>query len=167
LTHRYTALIRQAYLASKDNSTTLFQVLVNAADNIGIETALSILEKCVIQKRLSWLDRALPLFSRTRTPLMDAYRLFYLDYLGLSIPGDGQLVESSSTRLLMRWWNPCPTLDACQQFGLDTRIVCRLAYHLPVQVFLNAVDTRLRFDRNYAALRPYTPYCEEIITLQE
>jgi tRNA(adenine34) deaminase len=167
VTLHHTALIRQAYLASTDDFTALFRVLVDAADNMGIESALMILEKCVIEKRSAWLDRALPPFSRTGNPLMDAYRLFYLDYLGLSIPEAGELVESSPTRLVMRWWNPCPTLDACQKFGLDTRFVCKLAYHLPVQVFLNAVDTRLRFDRNYAALRPYTPYCEEIITLQK
>jgi hypothetical protein len=167
VTHRYTTLIRQAYIASTYDSTELFRVLIEVADNIGIENALRVLEACVIEKRLTWLDRALPFFTRTHAPLMDAYRLFYVDYLGLSIPEAGEIVESSPTRLVMRWWNPCPTLDACRKFGLDTRFVCRLAYHSPVQVVLDAVDTRLRFDRNYAALRPSAPYCEETITLQQ
>jgi hypothetical protein len=164
--HRHIALIRQAYLASTDDATVLFEELMHAAEIAGIETALMILEKCVIEKRLKWLDQALPTFSRTRNPLMDAYRLFYQDYLGLSIPEDGEFLESSPTRLVMRWCNPCPTLEACQQFDLDTKIVCRLAYHSPVQIFLQAIDTKLRFDRNYDCVRPYTPYCEEIITLQ-
>jgi hypothetical protein len=161
------ALIRQEYLASARDFSKLFQVLVDAARDIGMESALQILEKCIIEKRKSWVERAIPSFPRTGNPLMDAFRLFYEDYLGLSIPSDGGIVESSSSRLVMRWWNECPTLNACQQFGLDTRTVCRRAYHSPVQVFLDAIDGRLKFDRNYASLRPHTPYCEEIITLQQ
>jgi hypothetical protein len=41
------------------------------------------------------------------------------------------------------------------------------SYHKPVQAFLSKIDPRLRFDRNYEALRPHTVYCEEIITLEE
>ena len=167
VTHLHTVLIRQAYLASAGDSTALFQVLIHVAEDAGMETALQILEKCVIEKRLAWVNQALPRFARTSNPLADAFRLFYVDYLGLSIPRDGELVESSSCRLATRWWNPCPTLEACRRFGLDTRTVCRLAYHSPVQAFLEAVDTRLRFDRNYASLRPHAAYCEEIITLEE
>jgi hypothetical protein len=65
----------------------------------------------------------------------------------------------------MRWWNPCPTLEACVRLGLDTRTVCRQAYHQPVQVMLSRLDPRLRFERNYEALRPYVSYCEERIVL--
>ena len=54
-----------------------------------------------------------------------------------------------------------------QALGLDTRQVCRKAYHLPVQKFLSRVHPRLRFERNYEVLRPYAPYCEEIIILEE
>jgi hypothetical protein len=97
---------------------------------------------------------------------MDAFQLFYLDYLQLSIPSNGEIVESSPSRLVTRWWNACPTLRACQAYGLETRMICRLAYHAPVQVFLDRIDPRLEFHRNYAALRPHTAYCEEIIALR-
>jgi hypothetical protein len=93
------------------------------------------------------------------------YQWFYEKYLHVSIPGDGELVEHTRGRMVMRWWNACPTLDACVKLGLDTRVVCRYAYHQPVQVFLNAIDPNLRFERNYTCLRPYAPYCEEIIQL--
>jgi hypothetical protein len=76
------------------------------------------------------------------------------------------VVEATHSKLVTRWWNACPTLAACQKLGLDTREVCRKAYHRPVQVFLAKIDPRLRFDRNYAVLRPHAPYCEEIITLE-
>jgi hypothetical protein len=45
-------------------------------------------------------------------------------------------------------------------------VVCKGAYHKPVQTFLDRVDPRLKFDRNYSSLRPYTDYCEEILELR-
>jgi hypothetical protein len=36
-----------------------------------------------------------------------------------------------------------------------------------VQEVLQKLDPRLRFTRNYAAIRPYAPYCEEIIYLED
>lgn len=159
--------IRRAYLASEGDSTELFRALLVAAEEVGLGGALRLLERCVIEKRRAWLEQALPRFTRTANPLDDAFRLFYGEYLRLSIPEDGEIVESTPSRLVTRWWNRCPTLEACRAFDLDTTTVCRLAYHAPVQVFLDAIDSRLRFDRNYACLRPHASACEEIITLQE
>jgi hypothetical protein len=68
------------------------------------------------------------------------------------------VVEATHSRLVTRWWNECPTLAACQKLGLDTREVCRKAYHRPVQVFLAKIDPRLRFDRNYALVQKQLPY---------
>ena len=47
------------------------------------------------------------------------------------------------------------------------REICKKAYHKPVQILLSEIDPRLRFRRNYHALRPYTPYFEEILMLEE
>jgi hypothetical protein len=110
-----------------------------------------------------WLGKRLTQFVRTDDVLRDGYRLFYADYLGLFVPDDGEIVAQTEHEILMRWWNPCPTLDACVRLGLDTRVVCRKAYHQPVQAMLSRLDPGLRFERNYEALRPYVPYCEERI----
>jgi tRNA(adenine34) deaminase len=67
--------------------------------------------------------------------------------------------------MTVRWRNPCPTLEACQKLGLDTQVVCKLAYEKPVQAMLSRLDPRLKFTRNYGALRPVSPYCEESIEL--
>ncbi len=131
------------------------------------DEALSYLERCRIEKRLSWLDKNLESMARTGNPLDDAVRIFYEVYLGLSIPEDGEIIERTDTRLVTRWWNQCPTLEACKNLGLDTRQVCTKAQHAPVQVFLSRIDPRLKFDRDYDRLRPLGPYCEEIITLEE
>jgi hypothetical protein len=98
--------------------------------------------------------------------VQDGYNAFFERYLGLSIPRDGEVVEATPARLVVRWWNECPTLNACHRLGLDTRTVCRKAYHQPAEALLQRIDPRLRFERNYEAIRPYTPYCEEIIRLE-
>jgi hypothetical protein len=126
---------------------------------------LECLERCVMEKRLSWLAKNERVCSRTGDPLRDGFHLFYEAYLGLVVPRDGRIISAGGGRLVTRWWNRCPTLDACIATGLDTREVCRKAYERPVQVFLARVDSRLKFRRNYDALRPHLPYCEELIEM--
>jgi hypothetical protein len=158
-------LIKQQYRQSTGDFTPLFETILAAAEEIGLDQALAYLEQCVIEKRLAWLEKYLATFERTDNPVLDGYRLFYERYLGVATPADGEIVEQTGQKLVTRWWNTCPALAICQKFGLDTREVCRKAYHRPVQVFLSQLDPRLRFERNYEALRPYEAYCEEIITL--
>jgi hypothetical protein len=165
--HKYRLLIKNQYENSQGDSTQLFEAILSAAEEIGLEAALEYLEQCVIEKRAAWLERNEKSIKRTGNPLSDGYKAFYESYLGLSIPEDGEIVEASERRIVMRWWNKCPTLDACRALGLDTREICNKVYHQPVQMMLSKIDARLRFERNYAALRPYKPYCEESVELEE
>ena len=159
--------IKDEYQASGGDSSRLFQVVLEAAGEDGLEEALACLEQCVSEKRSAWMERSESSIPGSGDPVMDAFRLFYQRYLGLSIPQDGEIVEATPRRIVSRWWNPCPTLEACQKFGLDTREVCRRVYQQPVEVMLRRIDPRLRFRRNYAVLRPYQACCEEIIELEE
>ncbi len=161
----YHSLIKSQYLNSGGDSTLLFQTILSLAGEIGLDKAFAYLEECVIEKRLAWLDINLARLDRSCNPVLDAYHIFYETYLGVSVPVDGEIIAQDERRMVMRWWNPCPTLAACQKLGLDTRQVCKQVYHQPVQEVLGRIDPRLRFERNYAALRPYYPYCEEIIKL--
>jgi hypothetical protein len=160
---KYHSLIKRQYISG--DSTALFQTILTAAREIGVQPALAILEACVIEKRLAWLDNHPNLIQKTDNPIQDGFHLFYENYLGLSIPQDGEIVRQNDREIVMRWWNRCPTLEACQQLGLDTREVCRRTYHKPVQIFLSRIHPSLRFGRNYEAIRPYCGYCEEIISL--
>ena len=157
--------IKHYYENSHGDSMELFREILRVSDEIGLDEALSLLERCVIEKRVAWAQAHLGEMKRTKNPVLDGYRWFYETYLGLSVPGDGEIVERSEKRIVSRWWNPCPTLEACVQFGLDTRAICKKAYHRPVQEFLKQLHPGLRFGRNYDCLRPYTAYCEEIIFL--
>jgi hypothetical protein len=159
--------IKQEYQKAGGDATALFQTILAIAAEIGLDQALACLERCVIEKRLTWLAENQEGLNQTGDPLLDGYHLFYERYLGVSAPADGSIVEHTDRKLVMRWWNDCPTLEMCRKFGVDTREICRKAYHQPVQAFLSQVNPKLRFERNYEAIRPHTAYCEEIITVEE
>ena len=168
---RHAARIRHTYQSSTGNLVALFRVVTQAGQDIGLDAALSILERYVTEKRIAWWEAHRAGWVGTDRLLLDAYRLFYQDYLQISVPEDGEILSSSEGRLTMRWWNPCPALEACLQLGLDTRLVCRKAYHRPVEALVSRLvpadaPYALRFERNYAALRPYGPYCEESFVLE-
>jgi hypothetical protein len=166
-TSPYYPLIKHSYENSQGDSTELFRTILSIAGEAGTENILAILETCIIEKRLSWWNQiGKNVWANTGNPINDGYRLFYENYLGLRIPGDGEIIKVTDKRLVMRWWNQCPTLDACQKFGLNTREICRKAYHKPVAILLSKIDPRLNFERNYSSIRPYTTYCEEIISLK-
>ena len=159
--------IKQQYENLQGDSTELFREIVAASHEIGMDRALAYLEQCVIEKRSAWLKRHSDEITGESDPVTDAYKWFYEKYLGVCVPKDGEIVERTGKRMVMRWWNPCPTLEACQKLGLDTRQVCKKAYQKPVQEFLERIHPKLRFDRNYENIRPYAAYCEEIIVLED
>jgi hypothetical protein len=161
----YYQRIKQQYKKSQGNSTELFNEILRASNATGIDRALAYLEQCVVEKRTAWLKANLGGVKNGDDPVMDGYRWFYEKYLGVSVPKDGEIVERTGKRLVMHWWNPCPTLEACKKLGLDTREVCKKAYQKPVQEFLKYINPKLRFDRNYECVRPHAAYCEEIIEL--
>jgi tRNA(adenine34) deaminase len=166
--NKYRQLIKNQYVnSSRDDSTQLFKTILSVAEETGLEDALEYLEECVIEKRAAWLERNEKNIEKTGNPLADGYKLFYECYLGITIPVDGEIIEANDRRIVMRWWNKCSTLEACQALGLDTREICKKVHHRPVQLLLSRIDARLKFKRNYGALRPYTPYCEESIELEE
>lgn len=159
----YTQRIQEQYRTSSKDAGGLFAEIMLIANQIGFDEALAILEQCVIEKRLAWLKTNLVAKDRQATSAFDGYDWFYERYLRVSCPDDGKIVEQTPTKIITRWWNPCPTLDACLKFGLDTRQVCKKAYHKPVDIFLKQIHPQLQFSRNYACIRPQADYCEEII----
>jgi hypothetical protein len=167
MSNKYYRHIKQQYQNLQGDSTELFREILMAASEIGMDQALVYLEQCVIEKRSAWIKRHASEIMDESDPAMAGYKWFYEKYLQVSVPKDGMIVEQTGKRIIMRWWNPCPTLEACNKFGLDTRGICRKAYHRPVQEFLKHIHPKLRFDRNYENIRPHAAYCEEIIVLED
>lgn len=90
-----------------------------------------------------------------------AYQLF-LTKLGISAE-EAPIVDKQDNKLVIHSKNFCPTLEACKILGLDTRDVCRQLNEEPTQALLQQLHPNLRFKRNYDSLRPFKPYCEEMI----
>jgi len=146
---------------AKQAQIRLFSYIQRIAPLLGRDRAWRILEDLVSEKRIRWLESQQ---IRPGNPVEEAYRLFYLVYLGLD-PGDVEVVEKTPRRLVVRWSNPCPTLEACRTLGLDTRYVCKNVYEGSTQAFMRRIHRNLRFSRNYDAIRPHSDYCEETIEL--
>jgi len=116
--------------------------------------------------RVSW-------FKKNKTELLgklhgtDIEKAYQLLLLRLRIkPSDAPIVARTEKKITFRSRNFCPTIYACDILGLDTRVVCRAAYEKSTGDLLRQINPRLKFGRNYAKLRPHSPYCEEFIILK-
>lgn len=147
---------------------TPFEELVQARTRLLAGADLRAIEHDVASKRRSWLQEqghsrpsGWPLPTEPVSPRR-AFELLFLQYMGLP-PEQLPVVEESEQSITWLSQNPCATLEACSRLGLDTRVVCRAVYEKPVQAFLTELDVRLRFVRDYAAIRPHAPHCRESI----
>jgi tRNA(adenine34) deaminase len=116
----------------------------------------------VASKRAAWFAEKYPHgFSGAKTPRR-AFEMLFFEYMGLA-PEDLPVVSESEEEIVWLSVNPCPTLEACQRLGLDTRSVCRDAYERSTQALVGLIDPDLRFGRSYEEIRPYAGYCKEWI----
>jgi len=134
------------------------------------EEYLSKLEKHWIQKKKIWIRKNRDKFKvGFGESLMDrVIRILYRSNLGIS-KKEMEIVEKTNNKLVVRFGgsHDCPLLSLLKELHLDTREICKRAYHEAYQYLLSTIDSRLRFDRDYRNLRPYGRYCIEIITLEE
>ncbi len=129
------------------------------------ECALCALNEDSVQRRTEWFEENQSRFAFLSSDLLDsAYRLL-LARFGIT-PEEAPVIRRSDTRIVFHSRNFCPTLEACRILGLDTRFVCKHLNEDATNRLIRKIDPRLRFSRNYEKLRPYSPFCEEMITLE-
>ncbi|HWQ06450.1 MAG TPA: hypothetical protein VN453_04465 [Feifaniaceae bacterium] len=129
------------------------------------EAALDALNEDSIQRRTEWYVENRESFDFLfGDPLETGYRLL-LARFGIT-PTEAPVVERTEKRIVFHSQNFCPTLEACRRLGLDTRLVCKHLNEQATDTLVKLIDPRLTFSRNYELLRPYAPYCEEMITLE-
>jgi len=121
------------------------------------------IEQETAQKRIAWLAQNQPVISQKAHPSpRQAFEALFFDYMG--IPADElPVLSETADEIVWHSLNPCPTLAAARQLGLDTRRVCRASYEKSTQAFISHLDPQLRFLRSYAEIRPYSGYCKEMI----
>ncbi len=127
--------------------------------------ALNTIEAETIAKRTAWFDNlavAGTLGNMDRTSPRLAFETVFFRYMGLR-PEELPILRESDDEIVWSSRNPCPTLEACRQLGLDTRVVCRGAYEKSTQALVSRVDPQLRFLRDYDEIRPASHHCVERI----
>ena len=122
-----------------------------------------VLESEVAKKRLLWFKSHYNDLNRTHLPSpRQAYELVFFEYMGLA-EAEVPILSESVTKIVWSSQNACPTLEACQILGLDTRKVCRAIYEKSTQALVSQLDPQLRFHRSYEEIRPYSHHCKEMI----
>jgi len=130
------------------------------------DAALKRMNEASAHKRAAWFDENRESFSfLSDDPLDSAYRLLLVRF-GIS-PEEAPVIRKTEREIVFHSKNFCPTLEACQLLGLDTRHICQLLNEDSTNRLVRCIDPRLRFSRNYEKLRPYAPYCEEMITIED
>lgn len=120
----------------------------------------------LLLKRQEWVKLNLHRVPPEGSDVRKAYQFFLLEYLGLD-PSEVPIVYEDEKRIIWRSYNWCPVLEVCKQRNWDTGEVCRKGWETSVQAFLEVINPKLIFSRNYDRLRPLAPYCEEQIYLRE
>jgi tRNA(Arg) A34 adenosine deaminase TadA len=119
------------------------------------------------KKRVAWISQ-----NRDRINSIlhgsDVKKAYQLILLKIGIDNtQAPIEEESGDRLVFHSMNRCPALDACEILGLDTRKVCKLHSEEATDALVKSLNPRLKFSRDYSRLRPSSPFCREIIELQE
>jgi tRNA(adenine34) deaminase len=117
-------------------------------------------------KRVKWFRENRDSFDfLTDDLLLSGYKLLCRRF-GIA-EEEAPVVRKTDRELVFHSMNFCPTLEACRILGYDTRTVCRMLNENSTDTLLKALNSRLKFSRNYEMLRPYSPYREEMIRLED
>ncbi|THB70692.1 MAG: nucleoside deaminase [Desulfovibrio sp.] len=115
-------------------------------------------------RRLQWFREHKDKYLDVCDSLLMAAYEFLIDKLGAK-KEEMPIVEKSENKIVFHSMNFCPTLEACKILDLDTRHVCKSCNEEATDRLVKQVHPSLRFSRNYSKLRPFSPYCEESITI--
>lgn len=119
------------------------------------------------KRRVDWFEenKEAVLETYIGLPLPEiAYRTIFLSHMGID-PQSSKFSWVSENKLRIESYNFCPYLEACLIVRLDPGWLCKAVGEPSIQKLCHLIDPRLKFSRNYRAIRPYQPYCEEFIEL--
>jgi hypothetical protein len=106
------------------------------------EAALRALNEDSVQRRTAWFEENKSRFAfLSGDPLDAAYRLL-LARFGIP-PEEAPITFQDETRIMFHSQNFCPTLEACQILGLDTRYVCKHLNDDATNRLIQLIDPRL------------------------
>ncbi|GAK51941.1 cytidine/deoxycytidylate deaminase, zinc-binding region [Candidatus Moduliflexus flocculans] len=118
------------------------------------------------QKRLAWFRMGIGLLLSSLSDKKDAGYQLLLKRFNIT-EDQAPIIQRDHNSIVFHSQNFCPTLEACIILEMDTRRVCKLYNEHSTNMLIQQFDPRLRFRRNYEKLRPFAPYCEEMICFTE
>jgi len=122
------------------------------------------IEEDLLNKRIQWFENNKTIIRKLKGNNLE--KAYYLILMKIGIKrSEAPIVEKSENKIIFHSKNYCPSLEACIILDLDTREVCKEIYERPTEELIRRLSPKLRFTRNYECIRPYSDYCEEIITL--
>jgi tRNA(adenine34) deaminase len=128
------------------------------------DRALSEMNEDSISRRIKWFHENKGNFKFISGDLLESGYNLLLERFHIT-PEEAPIIKKTGRKVVFHSMNFCPTLEACRILGLDTRHVCRRLNENSTDILLKQMDSRLHFSRNYDKLRPYTQYCEEMISI--
>jgi tRNA(adenine34) deaminase len=145
-------------LYRKDVRTEI-KKLCNANDAI-----LDELNADSIYRRVKWFQENHEKFGFINDDILNSgYRLL-LTRFGIT-ENEAPIIKRSDKKIVFHSRNFCPTLEACKILEIDTRKICKRINENSTDILIKQIDSQLSFSRNYEKLRPYTDYCEEMISI--
>lgn len=133
--------------------------LRNADDKI-----LAMLNEDSMRRRLKWFRENKNAFDFITDDILDSGYHLLLKRFGIT-QEEAPITKKTDNEIVFHSMNFCPTLEACKILDLDTRSICKKLNEISTDTLLKQIDSRLKFTRNYEKLRPYTEYCEEMISI--
>lgn len=118
-----------------------------------------------ICRRVSWFQENQNKFGFINNDILNSGYELLLTRFGITT-AEAPIVKKSDQQIVFHSQNFCPTLEACKILGLNTREVCKKVNENSTNVLIKQIDSRLKFSRNYEKIRPYTDYCEEMISFE-
>ncbi len=126
------------------------------------EVVLREIEKNLIDKRVGWFKQNHDEVEKLHGDILEkAYQLLLMK-IGID-RSEAPVVEKTGRCIVFHSKNFCPSLQACVELGMDTRVICREVFEKPADILVKQLHPNLQFSRNYACIRPYSTYCEEKI----
>jgi tRNA(adenine34) deaminase len=143
--------------------TEIFQSKVKKQMERLKRSAYREIENEIAHNRIAWLALNNPAAGKpVHYSPRQAFEELFFNCMDLPV-NELPVISETENEIVWHSLNRCPTLEACQRLGLDTRRICRAINEKSTQAFLSQLDPQLRFQRSYAEIRPHADHCKESI----
>ncbi len=125
------------------------------------------LAKIITKRRINWIENNLErmlIKYKGLSPEETAYRIIFFDHMKIN-PKDSEMIRISPTKILIKSYNFCPYLEACNQLHLDTKFICKEIGEPSINEIAKRIHPDLVFSRDYSKIRPDNDSCEEYLEL--